>query len=109
MNVSESCNVNFLLEWLLDPTVKSEAEARRAAVELAERAYQRLAAGLTPDQVLERWPGRPHADALPAAAETVLERDDTEVDTAPVAPVRGKQARFRRAGAPRLRPLGETE
>jgi hypothetical protein len=61
MNVSESSDVNTLLRWLIgakrfDDEEVSEADAKAAAVRLADRAYKTLFAGLAGRDVAERWP-----------------------------------------------------
>lgn len=66
MNVSESNDLNKLLEWLLSietpwgPAV-TEEYARGAAARLAGKAYARLSAGVDADDVTKRWiiPGPP--------------------------------------------------
>lgn len=63
MNVTESCHLNVLLSWILGPARDehyqvTDGAALEAAVQLADRANKRLAAGWMPAQVAARWPDR---------------------------------------------------
>jgi hypothetical protein len=64
MTIGEANNLNTLLRYLLDlvdPAHISDTpqdDARAAAVELADRAYKALYAGITGDDVLRRWARR---------------------------------------------------
>lgn len=65
MNVTESCDVNTLIGWLLGrqkPSggLYSSHEAKEAAAALADRADKRLSAGLNGFDVRGEWnPRRP--------------------------------------------------
>jgi hypothetical protein len=63
MNVTESCDLNTLLRWLLRSTylqrpLPTELEARTAAAHLAARSHKALMAGLSSDDVENLWPLR---------------------------------------------------
>jgi hypothetical protein len=61
MNIRESNDLNAVLHFLLGDTASNGStitseRAREAAARLADRAAKTLLAGLTGDQVTERWP-----------------------------------------------------
>jgi hypothetical protein len=67
LTVEEANAVNTVLEFFLLPDLEkrpplpmtTDAQARQAAVLLAEHANKKLMAGLRPEQVTARWPGVP--------------------------------------------------
>lgn len=72
MNVSESNDLNKLLEWLLSietpyGSIVTEEYARGCAARLADKAYARLSAGVDADDVEKRWviPGSPCREKRP--------------------------------------------
>ncbi len=68
MNVSESTDVNELLEWFLnlEESLQTEATALFAAIRLADRAHDRLSAGLSGERVRRAWPARRDAHLMRA-------------------------------------------
>lgn len=65
LNVTEAHAVNTLLERLTGirnntgRAAPTDEQVRQAAVDLANGAYRRLAAGLRPDQLEQDWPTDP--------------------------------------------------
>lgn len=66
---SEANDINTVIEYLINYTrlgaVPDDDRALDAAKRLADRAYNKLYAGLTADEVAQAWPRRRGADSTP--------------------------------------------
>lgn len=77
MSQGDAVNLNTLLLWLLDQPGSNgepitDTQLRRTAMALAGRVRDRLAAGVRPDEVVERWSHGAPAPAVASATRAAL-------------------------------------